>query len=437
MDDYYDFLGVGAGPANLSLAALNHGRAGLRGLLFDAQPAGRPWHEGLLLAESRLQTHFFKDLVTPVDPTSSLSFAAYLVTHRRLYKFITADFPQISRVEFSHYLGWVAQQLGNVRHNAPVESVIDAGDTWQIKTQHGTYQSSNLVVATGRTPQIPDFALGKLGPTVFHASEFCHMVDSWQGRRVAIVGGGQSAAEIFNHILADRRSPPQKLHLISRRSNLLPLDDSPFVNEWFMPDYSSHFQQLPQDERAQHIAAQRMASDGVSIELLNDIYRRMYELRYLAPSKPSVAISVSSTVCDINTEAQGHRLTIRDGRGHFHHETFDIVILGTGYSWRLPPFLRSIAHLIRMDGSEPALEADYSAHLTQGRGKRLYFQNSARLQRGVADPNLSLLAWRSAKILNSMTGHDLYDLGDSPCMFDLPSVAERQKTALEVLPHAI
>jgi lysine N6-hydroxylase len=38
--------------------------------------------------------------------------------------------------------------------------------------------------------------------------------------------------------------------------------------------------------------------------------------------------------------------------------------------------------------------------------------------RGVADPNLSLMAWRSAVIANSLLGRAIYDVNGESSVFD-------------------
>ena len=45
-------------------------------------------------------------------------------------------------------------------------------------------------------------------------------------------------------------------------------------------------------------------------------------------------------------------------------------------------------------------------------------QNAARAQRGVADPNLSLLAWRSAMILNRLAGRQVYECEPASSIID-------------------
>jgi lysine N6-hydroxylase len=51
---------------------------------------------------------------------------------------------------------------------------------------------------------------------------------------------------------------------------------------------------------------------------------------------------------------------------------------------------------------------DYSLEWDGPAGARLYVQNMSEPTHGVADPNLSLAAWRSAQILNAVTGRKVY-----------------------------
>src|SRR3979411_2214723 len=116
-----DAIGVGAGPFNLSLAALL-APTGFKARFFDKN-AGFEWHPGLLFPEATIQVSFLKDLVTLVDPTSPYSFLAFLRARKRLYRFINRSEIRVSRKEFNQYLQWVAGRLGNVEFGAEVREV--------------------------------------------------------------------------------------------------------------------------------------------------------------------------------------------------------------------------------------------------------------------------------------------------------------------------
>ena len=85
-----DFIGIGLGPFNLSLASLLHNKSTLNYAIFE-QKAQFDWHAGMQLPNTVLQVPFMADLVSMVDPTSPFSFLNYLRHQQRLYKFSVHD----------------------------------------------------------------------------------------------------------------------------------------------------------------------------------------------------------------------------------------------------------------------------------------------------------------------------------------------------------
>ncbi|WP_253075199.1 SidA/IucD/PvdA family monooxygenase [Bradyrhizobium sp. 177] len=83
--DSYGVIAIGAGPANLSLAALSAPIPEISLRILEKSESVS-WHPGLLIEGAVMQTSPLKDLVTPADPTSAYSFLAYLHEKRRLYK---------------------------------------------------------------------------------------------------------------------------------------------------------------------------------------------------------------------------------------------------------------------------------------------------------------------------------------------------------------
>ncbi|WP_163414001.1 SidA/IucD/PvdA family monooxygenase, partial [Escherichia coli] len=71
----------------------------------------------------------------------------------------------------------------------------------------------------------------------FHTSEAAYRLEGLKGRRIVVVGGGQSGAEIMQHLLSRPEAASQSIAWISRRQNFQTLDDSPFTDEFFTPHY--------------------------------------------------------------------------------------------------------------------------------------------------------------------------------------------------------
>ena len=111
----YHTIGIGAGPANLSLAALFEDVTTERIALFDRQP-GPAWHNRLLHSGVRMQTSWLKDLVSLVAPRHELTFLNYLVTTGRMYALLNSQFDVIPRLEYVRCLAWAAGKLEHVHY---------------------------------------------------------------------------------------------------------------------------------------------------------------------------------------------------------------------------------------------------------------------------------------------------------------------------------
>ncbi len=57
--EIYDLVGIGAGPFNLSIAALSNEVNTLKTVFLEAR-SEFSWHPGLLLDGANMQTHFLK-----------------------------------------------------------------------------------------------------------------------------------------------------------------------------------------------------------------------------------------------------------------------------------------------------------------------------------------------------------------------------------------
>jgi lysine N6-hydroxylase len=161
-------VGVGAGPFNLSLAALLAPITEFRMRFFEKTPDFQ-WHPGLLFPEATIQVSYLKDLVTLVDPTSVYSFLSFLRDQKRLYRFLNREHTRVSRKEFSKYMAWVARRLPNVQFGAEVREVSLDGDAFSVRVDGRTLSTRNIVLGTGLVPNIPPCARPYLGGEVFHS----------------------------------------------------------------------------------------------------------------------------------------------------------------------------------------------------------------------------------------------------------------------------
>src|SRR5205814_10211086 len=85
--------------------------------------------------------------------------------------------------------------------------------------------------------------------TVFHSSSYAAREKSeFAARRVIVVGGGQSGAEIIDD-LCSCDELPSEVTWITDRQNLFPLQDCSFSNEAYTPNYNRYFYGLPGNVR--------------------------------------------------------------------------------------------------------------------------------------------------------------------------------------------
>jgi lysine N6-hydroxylase len=254
-----------------------------------------------------------------------------------------------------------------------------------------------------------------LGRDVLHAGDFLHEQPATAGRRVLVVGGGQSGAEIVAHLLCEARARPASLVWTSRRHGFAPLDDSPFANEWFNPRHVEYFQALPAARRRELVALQCYASDGISEDLLARIYRRLYELDFVDGVAFAHRLLPGHELVDVAEGSGARHVVLRNAdTGALEAMDADVVVLATGYEAALPDCIAELAPLFPA-AVDDSLDEHYRLPWAGAPGHAIYVQNGGRLSHGVADSNLSLACWRAATILNAVCGRPVLrtDRGDA------------------------
>ncbi len=413
----HDLLGVGIGPFNLSLAALLSPVPSINSKFFDARDSFI-WHAGQLLPDAEIQVTHLKDLVTLVDPTNPYSFLAYLRKHKRLYRFINGKFTNVLRKEFSQYFNWVSQSLPNLHFGEAVQDLHFKKSHFVMQTTKRIIKGKHLSLGSGLAANVPPCAKPHLGDTVYHVKDFLMKGNHWKGKTVAVIGGGQSGAEIVQALIADDKNLPAAVNWISSRDHFAPMDESVFANEIFTPNYSDFFYGLEPGTKAQLVKQQTLASDGISNNLLDAIYQRLYYLECIEQLPKIVNFLSNHQLDDIHANQGSHQLILTQHLGDATSVVnADIIILCTGYRWQFPAYLSGVSDKIVLENGHFAVNEDFSIEWDGPAQNKIYVQNAARHSHGVADPNLSLMAWRSATIINSIAGQDIYDLeGESSGM---------------------
>ena len=359
-DTIHDLAGIGIGPFNLSLAALLSQVPDVNPVFFDAKP-GFNWHEDLLFEDANITVSHLKDLVTLASPTNPYSFTAFLHQTKRIYRYIINGQKCVRRREFNQYLQWVAQNIDFLRFSSQVTDLDYLGDRFAV-TINGNqrYFAKNIAIGCGRVPKIPQLFASHIGPDVFPATGVRAAMNDMKDKVVAIVGGGQTGAEILLQILSNGDNLPKKILWVSSRSNIAPLDDSPYANELYVPNYAQFHAGLDTQTRECLNRENLLTADGITEDLLRGIYQRLYDLEVIE-GRPIVDYALGSRVTAMRKNGAQHLLEItRTATGEEHYAAVDKTVLCLGFESKIPPFIEALSPAIPLDDGKFNLNNDFS-----------------------------------------------------------------------------
>lgn len=421
----HDVVGIGFGPSNLSLAtALDEldgesGGPAVDAVFFEKQEA-LGWHRGMLLPGAKMQVSFLKDLVTFRNPASPYSFVSYLHAQGRLAAYTNRNdfFP--SRREFHDYLEWVEARFTKyVNYNSEVVSVRpvrdDNGEVTQLRLlvrESGAADATrvvhtrNLVVSTGLTARMPEGI--EPGPDVWHSSEFLtrfQALDAGRVRSAAVVGAGQSAAEIVRHLYDNL--PGAEVHAILSPVGYAIADSTPLVNQVFDPSSVDDF--YFSSDRAKDAVWHYHRNTNYSVvddELIRDLYERQYADELAR--RPRLRFRNLSRARSAATDDGRIRLAVESLRsGEVDHLDVDLLVCATGYTPMDPTSLLGdlAAHCRRDDEGRVLLERDYRVRTSPEIRCGIYLQGGSEHTHGLSSSLLSTIAVRSGEIANSLARH--------------------------------
>jgi lysine N6-hydroxylase len=409
----YDIVGVGIGPFNLGLAALTNPIKDLNCLFIDRKTAFN-WHAGLMFDDATLQVPFMADLVTMADPISRFSFLNYLKEVDRLYKFYIREDFFILRKEYNKYCQWVLNQLDNCRFSQEVVTITfdETAKLYNILVRNthtdeaDWFTAKHIVLGVGNTPNLPSYVKPEHAAYVCHASDYLHRKDELTQRAsVTVIGSGQSAAEVFNDLLLNRRAEAE-LNWFSRPDRFFPMEYSKLTLELTSPEYVDHYHSLPPAKREAILKGQNSLYKGINYDLINSIYDTLYQQSVDAEQLPVTLSPCSELIAMEETVDSRIRL-------HFYHtqqergftKVTDAVILATGYSYSIPKCLEGIRPMIQVTENGKYLAArNYSID----KGNTIFIQNGELNTHGFVTPDLGMGAYRNASIINTILGYDYY-----------------------------
>lgn len=411
---YYHAVGIGAGPANLSLAALFHSSTTEQIALFDRQK-GPAWHNTLLHAGVRMQTSWLKDLVSLVDPRHELTFVNYMVTTGRMYALLNAQFDVIPRLEYVRYLEWAARKLPNISYGVTVDRISFGADGFTVYAAgRAMAVSEHLVIGVGTMPFIPPELSGLPAERAFIADELAGRLGAMRtdlAAPVAVVGGRMTGFEAVMKLVEQGFT---NITWYGRRLWFDTIDDSPVANDVYRPAHLKALFRMPPATRRKVIAGLETTGDGLTPGVMKGLYQvnydRMLELGHFplifCPGREVTAAAMDGDdiVLTCRGPAQAERSRAR------------YLVIATGRENMPIPFDDDLRKRIETgEDGELTVEPDFSLRWKGMNGHQIYALNRARMSHGLTDANLTMLPIRSAIVMNSMFGREMFEIRDDLC----------------------
>lgn len=414
MHAIHDFIAIGLGPFNLSLAALSAPLPGVDAVFLESKHAFN-WHPGLLLDDATLQNPFLADLVTLADPRSEFSFLNYCKQTGRLYSCYMREQWYLRRTEYNRYCQWVASRLQNVRMGCQVTLLgyddalaayrVDGYD--HVARRDFSLQARKLVLGLGSVPRLPR-CCNQAGAPYLHSADYLHHKPALlQRRSLVVIGSGQSAAEVYYDLLRASASHAFELTWITRAARFFQMENSKLTLELVSPDYTDHFFSLPAHRRRRLLRQQASLYKGINANLIGAIYDLLDERMLDAAHRYRLGSSSALRACHHDAGSDSFRLRFRhlDSLQEFSIEA-DGVVFATGY--RAPP-LGLLAPLHgRIDWDHDGRYRMTRDYAIDRAGDEIFIQNGGLDSHGIGNPDLGLCCHRNARILRALTGVEHY-----------------------------
>jgi L-ornithine N5-monooxygenase len=410
-----ELLAIGGGPSNLALAVALEELApddlAANSLIIE-RASSIEWQPGLLLPWAKSQVSFLKDLVTLRNPGSAFTFLNYLHTVGRLDDFINMSSFHAYRIEFSDYLGWVAASLAKVSVRlgcgcAAIEARRDAAGSvtgWLARLCDGTSVACRyLVVGIGRDAYVPAVLAGLPADRLIHSTGYRPRVAELNREfpyRVAVVGGAQSAAEMFRALQRDL--PNADLTWVMRSITLGAYDKAKFANELYFPAFVDEFFGARPAAREQILREMHKTNySGIEPELLESLYCDFYLDRLTKQNRKRLITLADITAAEMSADDVVLELTDRK-TGEVTELRQDVVFLGTGFSREMPALIRGLGRSLGLD--QVQVSRRYRLQLDRPAGAACYLQGVNEATHGIADSLLSVVGHRAADIVQDILG---------------------------------
>ena len=403
---------IGAGPKAIAVAAK---AAELRDMGVDVPDVvvversgvGANWQAagGWTDGQHRLGTSPEKDVGFPYRSTlvprrnaeldermTRHSWQAYLIASAQFAEWVDRGRPAPTHSGWSRYLRWVADNVGMTVLADEVVGVDVRDDRWALRTTRQTVQADGLMI-TG--PGQAHRCILPHDPRVLSIAQFWSRAAGREliaADRVAVIGGGETAASMLNELFRHRVST---ITVISPQVTLFTRGEGFFENTLFSD---------PTDWASLTLAERRDAfartDRGVFSARVQDALLADDRIRHLRGRVAHAVARDERIRLTLSTNRSGEALETVHG--------FDLVIDGSGADavWFTPLFSQEARDLLELGLGAPlagdVLEESIGVDLAvSGVTPKLFLPGLAGLMQGPGFPNLSCLGLLSDRVLGA------------------------------------
>ncbi|MGV0814443.1 NADPH-dependent L-lysine N(6)-monooxygenase MbtG [Mycolicibacterium boenickei] len=326
------------------------------------------------------------------------SWQAYLIATGGFAEWVDRGRPAPTHRRWSQYLGWVAEDVGMNVVSGEVERISVDADArrWVLHTAEDTVSADGLMI-TG--PGQAERSVLPGNPRVMSIAQFWHQAGKHElinAERVAVIGGGETAASMLNELFRHRVST---ITVISPTVTLFTRGEGFFENTLFSDP--TGWTGLTLAERRDALAR---TDRGVFSARVQDALLADDRIRHL---RGRVAHAVARD--------ERIRLTLSTNTGGEAVETvhgFDLVIDGSGADalWFAPLFSQDALDLLELGLGGPLTGDTLQEHIGHDLAltevfPKLFLPGLAGLTQGPGFPNLSCLGLLSDRVLGANLAH--------------------------------
>lgn len=324
------------------------------------------------------------------------SWQSFLIATGRFAEWVDRGKPSPTHRRWSQYLAWVAEAVAMTVVDGEVERIGVTDRQWTLETSDSTVHA-DAVMITG--PGQAERSVLPGNPRVLSIAQFWHRTAQHEriaAERVAVIGGGETAASMLNELFRHRVST---ITVISPSVTLFTRGESFFENTLFSDP--TGWTGLTHAERRDAMAR---TDRGVFSARVQDALLADDRIRHLR-GRVAHAVARDDRI----------RLTLATNQAGEAVETvhgFDLVIDGSGAdaTWFVPLFTQAALDLLELGIGEP-LTGD-SLQVAIGHDlavadvyPKLFLPGLSGLTQGPGFPNLSCLGLLSDRVLGADLSH--------------------------------